>query len=215
MDWPFVIAIFTAIFGGVGLFLNWSSVRINTQTREVELLNRVFENLQSLTKLFYDKYKKKKDKEERKQWDDLFFNSLERFSFLVNQGFIRDKRLVGFFEDAIVNWYEELFMQPENKEEFTDPKTYPEFKHLYLAIKSRKEKRNMKGFIGWMSQINYHNSFFTAIFAVIAFSIILDVRKIGPYDSVLSFAALILYLLIFMAVYFLGAALIYWFNSRY
>lgn len=135
-DYPLIIATLSAIFAGIGLILNWLALRENNKTRQVQLFNEVFNSIIEKEKLLYDKYKNA-DKKTQKEWDSLFFNSIERLSFLVNKGFIKDKKIIKFFEDAVIMWYEELFKKHYDKAKIEDSKVFPEFKELYHNIKSK------------------------------------------------------------------------------
>jgi hypothetical protein len=126
----------SALAAAIGLVLNFISLRKNTQTREVQLLNDSFNKIIEIEKTLYKDYKGK-PKEVQKEWDSLLFNSIELFSFYVNEKFIKNKKVISFFDDAIVKWYEEIFLKHSSKEEIKNKKYYPEFKKLYKNIKSK------------------------------------------------------------------------------
>ena len=67
-----------------------------------------------------------------------FFNTLEWFSFIVNKNYVKDKKMIAFFKDAVIEWYEHLFLKYMPRA-ISDPKEFPEFKTLY-----RKFKENWK-----------------------------------------------------------------------
>lgn len=125
----------SALIAGVGLILNFLGLRKNTETREIQLLDNSFNRIIEIEKTLYKDYKGK-DKETRKEWDSLLFNSIEIFSFYINKNFIKNKHVVEFFDDAIIQWYEEIFLKHYSKEEIGDLAHFPEFKKLYKKIKS-------------------------------------------------------------------------------
>ena len=75
-----------------------------------------------------------KTEKELKAWDSLFFNTLEYFSFLLNKEYLSDKKILNFFEDAIIAWYEKIFLIHSTPKEQKDNKVYPELKKLYQEI---------------------------------------------------------------------------------
>jgi len=141
MTWevPLVIAVVSAVFAGIGLILNWLALRENNKTRQIQLLNDVFKSIKETESTLYKEYKGK-DKETQKEWDSLLFNSIEQFAFLVNERYIKDKKIVGFFDDAVVMWYEQIFLKHYSQEEVNNLKNYQEFKKLYYTIKLKQQK---------------------------------------------------------------------------
>lgn len=68
-------------------------------------------------------------------WDSRFFNTLEWYSFLVNENYVKDKKMIGFFDDAIIDWYENIFLK-HMKKAIDNPKQFPEFEKLYQRLKT-------------------------------------------------------------------------------
>lgn len=132
-----IIAALSAGFAGFCLILNYQSIRENNTTRQIQLLNNMFKDIQENAKILFKDYKNA-DLENRKKWDSLLFNSIELFAFLVNEKFIKDKKISGFFDDAIVMWYEEIFLKHYSKEDIGSSKIFPEFKKLYHTIKLKE-----------------------------------------------------------------------------
>ena len=134
------LEIVSAIILSVGLFFNgWAILEIN-KTRQLQLLNDVFNSIKDTELLLYQDYAKA-DQKKIKEWDSLFFNSVERFSFLANERFINN-RISRFFDEAIIKWYEEIFMQHFSKREREDRKIYPEFKRLYIKLKLNQQGKS-------------------------------------------------------------------------
>ena len=138
-DVPLIVAIISALFASIGLILNWLALRENNKTRQIQLLNDVFKSIKETEFTLYKEYKGK-DKETMKEWDSLLFNSIEQFAFLVNEKFIKDKKIAGFFDDAVVMWYEQIFLKHYSQEEVNNLKNYQEFKKLYHTIKLKQQK---------------------------------------------------------------------------
>jgi len=133
-DIPLIIAIVSALFAGIGLILNWLALKENNLTRQIQLLNDSFKSIKETEITLYKEYKNA-DQKTKREWDSLLFNSIEQFAFLVNERFIKNKKISGFFDDAVVMWYEQIFLKHYSKEEVNNIKNYPEFKKLYHTIK--------------------------------------------------------------------------------
>ena len=138
-DVPLIVAIISALFAGVGLILNWLALRENNQTRQLQLLNDSFKSIKETEITLYKEYKNA-DQKTKREWDSLLFNSIEQFAFLVNEKFIKNKKMAGFFDDAVVMWYEQIFLKHYSEEEVNNPKNYQEFKKLYHSIKLKQQK---------------------------------------------------------------------------
>lgn len=138
-DIPLIVAIISALFAGVGLILNWLALRENNQTRQLQLLNDSFKSIKETEITLYKEYKNA-DQKTKREWDSLLFNSIEQFAFLVNEKFIKNKKIAGFFDDAVVMWYEQIYLKHYSEEEVNNPKNYQEFKKLYHSIKLKQQK---------------------------------------------------------------------------
>ena len=88
--------------------------------------------------MLYTKYKDA-DKQTKKEWDSLLFNSIEQFAFLVNNKFIKNDKMTHFFDDAVVKWYDDIFVKYHTSKEIDDKDVFPEFKKLYRIIKTKRE----------------------------------------------------------------------------
>ena len=135
LDLSLVIATLSAIFAAVGLILNFWAVRESNKTRQLQLFENTFNRIKDTEKLLYDRYKNS-DEDAKKDWDSLFFNELEFFALLVNEKHI-DPKLGKFFDEAIVDWYEGIFVK-FHKEDLKNKRAYPQLKKLYLKIKNSK-----------------------------------------------------------------------------
>jgi hypothetical protein len=129
--WMLLISACSTFAAAVALFLNWKAIRENRKTRELQIFNSIFQELKELE----EKQKEYETEEEKKAWDSLFFNTLEYFSFLLNKEYLSDRKILSFFKDAIIAWYEQIFLEHSTKEEQKDGKIYPELKNLYKEIK--------------------------------------------------------------------------------
>ncbi|MDD3421657.1 MAG: hypothetical protein PHS47_05105, partial [Methanocellales archaeon] len=71
------------------------------------------------------------------------FNSIEKLAFFINEGFIKNEKIASYFRDAdaIVIWYEKLYLEQFSPEEINDPKNFSEFKKLYQSCQSTKSQQ--------------------------------------------------------------------------
>ncbi|MDD2665419.1 MAG: hypothetical protein PHD13_01365 [Methanocellales archaeon] len=139
MSWDIslIAVVFASSVAGLGLILNGIALIENSKTRQLQLLNEVFRSIKETELELYKDYKNK-DQETKREWDSLLFNSIEEYAFFVNERFIKNKKISGFFDDAVVKWYEQIYLEHYSKEEIEDPKNFPEFKKLYKSIKSKQ-----------------------------------------------------------------------------
>ena len=63
------------------------------------------------------------------------FGTLDYLSFNVNRKTIDDKRLIEYMKSFIIRNYEETFQTHASSVDKSDPKSYEEFKRLYLKLK--------------------------------------------------------------------------------
>ena len=73
----------------------------------------------------------------RKQWVCRMFNDIEWLSFLINEKFISDKKILRQLEPTLIDHYENTFLKYVSKDE-KDSKRHPEFTKLYQAIKQEQ-----------------------------------------------------------------------------
>jgi len=109
----------------------------SNRTRQLELLTNVFNNIKQLELKLYKDYKDK-DEQTKREWDSLLFNSIEYFAFLVNKKYVKDKKMICFFKDAIINWYEKIFLGHYEFKDIDDISVFPEMKELYKKLKYQR-----------------------------------------------------------------------------
>ena len=126
-------AIASGVFAGVGLIYAAIQIRSDKKIHELTLTESVFTQIQNLSEKL-DEYQTKNE-EEKHSWDFRFFNQLEWFSFLINEKKINDEKLIEFFKDAIIDWYDNIFLKHFEQDTINDEKEFPEFKKLYRKFK--------------------------------------------------------------------------------
>jgi hypothetical protein len=139
IDTAQIIAGFAA---AAALIITHFTFRNFGKSEEIKLAESVFKDIRMLEdkkselpgyqQMYEDKYK---------DWASLFFNTLEWLSFLINSHKIKDEKIIGFFKDGIIEWYEKIFLEKYyiTKEQVNDSKEYKEFKKLYKRLKGIKD----------------------------------------------------------------------------
>ena len=114
------------------------------KTEQVRLAESVFKDIRTLEKdldiIKASSVNSESPEEHEKRlnsWRSRFCNTLEWFSFLVNQKEIKDKKLKAFFADAVIDWYSNIFLTQMGTAT-ADPKQFPEFKKLYRKLSDLK-----------------------------------------------------------------------------
>lgn len=116
------------------------SYRSFRNAEEIKLAESIFKDLRELEKKKYELPTEPTKIEAYKDWASLFFNTLEWFSFLVNKKKIKDNKIPEFFKQAIIAWYEKIFLDEDyvDKEIIDNQEEFPEFKKLYTDLKKGK-----------------------------------------------------------------------------
>ena len=126
-----VAAIVSASFTALAAMSVGMTVLQNRRALEATLFGRLFSDIRRLEETLGST----RSDEERRRWDSVFFNTLEFLAMLINAGYLRDRRFIGFFEPAIITWYERLFVSLSPQETLMNPQAYPELKALYRRTK--------------------------------------------------------------------------------
>ena len=104
--------------------------------KRLKLVESIFNDLRELERQKYQLPTAPTENEKLKDWASLFSNTLEWFSFLVNTNKIKDDKTIDFFKDAVIDWYDELFLDPDYIEPWQteDKKQYPELKETIQGV---------------------------------------------------------------------------------
>jgi len=125
-----ISAFVVAICSLIALIVNGINLRQETKSRRFQIFQNVFVNLMNLQEKLYTEYATKKQ-----EWFSIFFNSLEFFAYSVNKNYISYKEFKEFFGNAVIRWYEKIFLEycPDDEK---NPKKYKELKSLYNKLKN-------------------------------------------------------------------------------
>ncbi len=125
----------STFIAAVVLIFTYRGIKEDIKTRQIQLLESGFKSINGAELLFYTKYKTA-NHNTRKEWDSIFFNSIEFYSFLINKKYIDKKDAIGFFGGAVVSWYENIFLRYASRQDVKNSNIYPEMKALYTKVKS-------------------------------------------------------------------------------
>jgi len=140
---PAVAAALGTIFAGFALLLHGRVLKEEIKNREVQLFNEIRREIMSLHKDLKEK-RTNLSREEIKDWDDDYLNTLESFSFLMNAGYIGDRRLANFLNQVIRFGYEKIL---KDQKDWEQEGVFPELKKLYKQLfkgSSRRKRRLFK-----------------------------------------------------------------------
>lgn len=122
----------------IALLLNWGKLKEDVKLREVQSMYEFYKDIDSISREIFDLEAQGKNnaktKTKIKRLDSVLFNRIELFAFLINRNLI-GSTAVEFFKDAIVDWYEGIFLKHASEKEKTNDKYYIEFKILYHKLK--------------------------------------------------------------------------------
>lgn len=81
---------------------------ILAERNQLSLFEAAYREIRECERAQYDIFNRGtgnvRNTQEWMQWRNLFLQTLEHFCFLVNEGFIFDKRLIGFLSPAVCEW---------------------------------------------------------------------------------------------------------------
>lgn len=135
MSIPEIVAIVSAVLAFFGLVFTGYQIRLSRRTLSLHLFERVFLEIKSLEKII-GSLVPKGDESELDKWKSQFFNTLEFFAFIVNRKYLADQKLVDFFREAFIGWYEKIFKKSERFAK--EPSAFPEMRYLYSKLAPKK-----------------------------------------------------------------------------
>jgi len=124
----------SAFISAIAVIIAVSALKEQAAATKFVIFESCFNRILDLEKELYSEYADKRE-DEKKRWDSLFFNSIEELSFLSNEGYLDDPKMINFFSPAIITWYEQIFKEHYPEEVIKNPDVFPEMKKLYKKIK--------------------------------------------------------------------------------
>jgi hypothetical protein len=118
----------------LGLFFTAYVFLKDEKTKQLQIAENIFKDLRDLENQYYEKYYQENEYK-KKNWSSIFFNTIEWFSFLINHGKLNDKEMIGFFKEAIISYYEDIFCKIYDFKSINDNTQFAEFKQLYKKLK--------------------------------------------------------------------------------
>jgi hypothetical protein len=129
------IQIIAAGIYAIALFYTIVTFRRTKRLDQITLSDRVFSELRELDRELAKIPPGSQYDDARNQAYSRIFNTLDYFSFLVNQKMIDDRRLIQYMKPFLVRYYEETFLKHASIEERGDSSSYQELKKFYLKLK--------------------------------------------------------------------------------
>lgn len=138
--WAAIGQILSALFALLALAFAFWTIWQNKKTIELQIFESIMHDIRDLEFKFHQEYKDKPDAD-KKVWDSGFFNTVEYFCFLTNNGFLSNKKVQSFFRDSIIGWYEGMYVVNYGTEHVSDPAKFSEFKTLYKRLAPAKSPK--------------------------------------------------------------------------
>jgi hypothetical protein len=109
-------------------------------TEQIKISHDIFKQYSDLEKESAELKVDNKNNEPKNDWASRYFSTLEWLSLLVNTKEIKNKRLIAFYHDLIIESYEKILPQYYSSEEIKNEYIYPEFQIFYRNLKEGKVK---------------------------------------------------------------------------
>jgi len=137
---------------GIGLYFTARALSHQQSTDQIKLAEGVFRDLRALekeqsdinteiTRMSTTDFHFIDGNRLRADWRSRFFNTLEWLSFLINERKVEDRKVVNYFKEGIIDWYDKIFLEQASDAEKTSPKQWPELKKLYKVLKKGGRSR--------------------------------------------------------------------------
>lgn len=130
------IQIIAAGIYAIALFYTIVTVRRTKRLDQITLSDRIFAELRELDRELAKIPPGSHYDDARSQSYSRIFNTLNYFSFLVNQKMIDDRWLLEYMKPVLIRYYEETFLKNASSVE-RDSNSYQQFKKLYFKLKEK------------------------------------------------------------------------------
>ena len=128
------IQIIAAAMYATALFYTIVTVRHTKRLDQITLSDHIFSELRELDRELAKIPPGSQYDNARSQVYSRIFNTLNYFSFLVNQKMIEDKWLLEYMKPVLIRYYEETFLKNASSVE-RDSNSYQQFKEFYFKLK--------------------------------------------------------------------------------
>ena len=128
----------SAICAFIALLVAWYTAWDTRRTRQLEIFDRAYRRIVDLEQKFLEASANGTTVPAALAWRTSFLNALECFSLLVNKQYLNDPALSGYLSEAVVHWYENIFLPAASSEELHNPKIYPELKKLFWLARPQE-----------------------------------------------------------------------------
>jgi hypothetical protein len=107
-------------------------------TDQIKLAHDFFKDYRELKKESARLHEQGIPVNQRKDWAEDYFDTLEWFAYLINTEQIKNQRLISIFEELILDSYEQILPKHFTDEERKQDNFYPELKELCKKLKNGK-----------------------------------------------------------------------------
>jgi hypothetical protein len=130
----------------IALFAFVFSLQTRKQTKKTEQYILTGKNVDDILQMRHEFKELQEEAEAEDQelyklhkslWLNHFFNKNEWLSLLVNEGEIKNEKLIDYISDMIKTNYEDFFQKHATKEEIENPNVYSELKKLYKRVSNK------------------------------------------------------------------------------
>ena len=129
--------------GFIAAFAAVKGLSRQRRTIELQIFESVFKDIRDFEREQYAIIGRNpssgRDSPEWLQWRELFLQTLEYYCFLANERLISEEKLVNYFEDGVLEWYQTIFVSEDKENERFNPKVYEELKKFVRIRKNKKE----------------------------------------------------------------------------
>lgn len=121
-----------------GFYFTYRAFKRVGKTEQIKLAEKINDSLLKLDEKMDEI--KEGDEDAIALWDSRRLNTLEWYSFLVNEDQITDKKIQKYFEDAVISDFKEYFLENEDVPSLkkNDLKIYPELRKLYNKLTAER-----------------------------------------------------------------------------
>ena len=130
------IQIIAAGIYAIALFYTIVTVRRTKRLDQITLSDRIFSELRELDRELAKIPPGSQYYDARSQSYSRIFNTLNYFSFLVNQKMIDDRWLLEYMKPVLIRYYEATFLKNASSVERVS-NSYQQFKKLYIKLKEK------------------------------------------------------------------------------
>jgi hypothetical protein len=130
----FALQIISGLAAAAGVWFAGWQLRESRKATQLQVFDATFKDVRALEHEYYTSVQGTGEAQEQ-QWCNRFFNTLEYLAFLINTKLVPDKLILRFYKDALIEWYDEIFLTKATIDQRTNRERFPELKQLRERLK--------------------------------------------------------------------------------